>query len=516
MGGTRKQRRRSRKIKIDLAEYEVIVKATEERSLSDKERKVLLDAHQILAHLIPFENDETASAILDGDKGNQSAGGDKKPKPRKGSGRRPRSDFPNAKVVKVCHTKVQAGELCKCGCGRIYPLNRPIHFRHFVGQAPIEVTLYELEQLRCNSCGALYTADLPAGVGPSSYDESAVSTIAYGKYGLGTPFYRQALHFATMGTPISVAVQWAVVAEGAEKLEPAHDHMVQIAAQAKVGIFDDTSMPILNFEREEGDERTGLHTTGIVCVHDDFQIALFITGRNHAGENRADLLKKRSPHLPGMIQMSDALSSNLAYISSEELIALCLVHGRRNFVKIVDSFPEECRHVIRSIATVYHHDSLSKAEGHTPEERLAFHQEKSAPVMEDLKEWLDIQILERKVEPNSSLGKAIEYMRSHWEPLTLFLRVADAPLDSNAVERILKKVVLHRKNSLFFKTIRGARVGDIYMSLIKTCELNKVNPPEYLTALQRNHQAVKANPGEWMPWTFRATLERIRGSTVAA
>lgn len=217
-----------------------------------------------------------------------------------------------------------------------------------------------------------------------------------------------------------------------------------------------------------------------------------------------------------MIQMSDALSANTAYISSEELIALCLAHGRRNFVKIIDSFPEECRLVIRAIGTVYHHDALSEEAGHSPEERLVYHQEFSRPIMDELKIWLDAQIAGKKVENNSNLGKAIQYLRNHWSELTLFLRQAGAPLDSNAVERILKKVVLHRKNSLFYKTEVGAKTGDIYLSLIATCQLNKANPYEYLTALQRNAEAVKESPRDWMPWNFKETLQRLRGPTTAA
>jgi hypothetical protein len=213
--------------------------------------------------------------------------------------------------------------------------------------------------------------------------------------------------------------------------------------------------------------------------------------------------------------MSDALSANFAYISSDELIALCLAHGRRNFVKIVDSFPEECRHVILAIAKVYHNDATCRDEKFTAEQRLAYHQKMSQPVMDALKNWLEEQVTEKKSEPNGDLGKAIQYMRNHWERLTLFLRVADAPLDSNAVERILKRVVLHRKNSLFYKTAAGAKVGDAYMTLIVTCQLNKVNPHEYLTVLQRNHESVKACPDDWMPWKYKSTIERNRGSTAA-
>ena len=106
------------------------------------------------------------------------------------------------------------------------------------------------------------------------------------------------------------------------------------------------------------------------------------------------------------------------------------------------------------------------------------------------------------MEPNSRLGSALNYLLNHWKKLTRFLTVAGAPLDNNVCERALKRVVLHRKNALFYKTLHGAEVGDLFMSLIHTCALNGVNAMDYLVALLRNHEAVEAQPGRWMPWNF--------------
>ncbi len=97
----------------------------------------------------------------------------------------------------------------------------------------------------------------------------------------------------------------------------------------------------------------------------------------------------------------------------------------------------------------------------------------------------------------------------HWRTLTLFLRQAGAPLDNNLVERAIKKAVLHRKNALFYRTINGAQVGDLFMSLIHTCDLNKVNSFDYLTELQRHAAELLANPAEWMPWNYRDAVMRV-------
>ena len=162
--------------------------------------------------------------------------------------------------------------------------------------------------------------------------------------------------------------------------------------------------------------------------------------------------------------------------------------------------------MLESLGVIYSNDAWAREQGMTPEERLLLHQSRSGPVMEQLRTWLQAQLDEKKVEPNSGLGGAINYLLKHWERLTLFLRQPGAPLDNNIAERGLKKAILHRKNSLFYKTRNGARVGDLYMSLIHTCELAGANAFDYLTELQRHAAELKKRPADWMPWNYRETL----------
>jgi hypothetical protein len=136
------------------------------------------------------------------------------------------------------------------------------------------------------------------------------------------------------------------------------------------------------------------------------------------------------------------------------------------------------------------------------EQRLEYHQRHSGPVMESLRDWMREQMLERTVEPNSALGKAFNYLLGNYEELTTFLRVSGTPIDNNEVERALKRFVLLRKNSLFFKTLHGAEISGILMSVIETCKLSQSNPWEYLLALMRNQKEVRKNPGDWLPWNY--------------
>jgi hypothetical protein len=216
--------------------------------------------------------------------------------------------------------------------------------------------------------------------------------------------------------------------------------------------------------------------------------------------------------------MCDALSRNLPKLPEklEILVGHCNAHARRRFVQVTPNFPQQCRFVLETLREVYRYDAEAEERDLSPEARLRFHQEHSEPAMKQLHAWFQAQFAEKRVEPNSGLGEAIRYCLKHWERLTLFLREAGAPLDSNIVERALKKAILHRKNSLFYKTENGAEVGDLFMSLIHTCELNDANPFDYLTELQKHAAELVKNPAAWMPWNYRRTLQQASTSKDAA
>jgi transposase len=395
----------------------------------------------------------------------------------------------------------------------------------------VKAMVYYLQKLRCNPCGAIFTAKLPEGVdSEKKYAPTVGSMIALLKYGYGMPFHRQEMLQGNLGIPLSDSTQWDIVNGQAERVEPLWEELVRQAAQGDLVHNDDTGVKILELMGERarqaaledtdddtakdsaedsaeelGPERTGMFTTGIVATADGHKIALFLSGRQHAGENLKDVLVRRAAELPPPIQMCDPLARNLPG-KLKTILANCLAHGRRQFVDVADQFPEECQHVLETLGVVYHNDALAAERNLSPEQRLRFHQAESGPTMEELHVWLVRQFDERRVEPNSGLGKAISYLLRHWEKLTLFLRVPGAPLDNNICERALKKAIRHRRNSLFYKTSHGAHVGDVFMSLIATCELCGANPFDYLTELDRHASAVASTPAAWMPWNYRETL----------
>jgi len=425
----------------------------------------------------------------------------------KGHGRNGASVYEGAQKVCVPHSCYKAGQGCPlCSKGKLYHFYESGVEVRIVGRAPLEATVYEVEKLRCNLCGEIFTAQVPDESGKDKYDETAGAMVALLKYGTGLPFNRMEKLHESLGVPLPASTQWEIVEKTADKIHPVYSELIRQAAQGQLLHSDDTTMKILaNFKKSKNDDEIsgkGSFTTGVLAVQDKRHMALFFTGKKHAGQNMAEILKQRASGLSPPIHMCDALSRNVPK-ELETILANCLAHARRNFVDLILSFPEECRYVIEALAEVYHHDKRAKEQGLSADQRLRFHQEQSGPVMERLKEWLQEQFDQRKVEPNSSMGKAISYMLKHWEPLTLFLRVPGAPLDNNVCEQVLKRAILHRKNSLFFKTEHGAYIGDLFMSLIHTCTLNRVNPFHYLTTLQKHSSELFKDPKHWLPWNYQ-------------
>jgi hypothetical protein len=376
--------------------------------------------------------------------------------------------------------------------------------------------VYELERLRCHLCGEVHTAELPQEAGPEKYDPTVASTIATLRYGEGLPWNRIQRIQQSAGVPLPASTQWQLVRDAIPGgIQAAYDHLLELARQGELVHNDDTPMCVQELSEkiknqqpllDEDPERRGVFTTNILSRNEGRPpIALFFTGPRHAGENLWDLLAQRQQELPPPIQMCDSLSRNMPQ-DLRVIIANCLTHGRRKFVDVIEAFPSEVEYVIECLKKVYRTDAQAAEQGLSPAERLRLHQRGSGPVMDELHRWLQQQFDQKRVEPNSSLGKAICYMLKHWDKLTLFLRVPGAPLDNNICEQALKMAIRHRKNSLFYKTMRGAQVGDLYMSLIHTCYFSGADPIHYLTALQRCGARVAAAPGDWMPWNYREQL----------
>jgi hypothetical protein len=444
----------------------------------------------------------------------------------KGHGRVPASAYSKAEHVPVQHSCLHAGARCpNCQEGNLHQIQPAVIVRIF-GRAPLWARCWDDERLRCGACGHVFYAPLPPEAQGPKYDETAASMMALMRYGCSMPGNRLDHLQANLQSPVPGTTQWQILNERVELVRPAYDELKRQAAQGDVLHNDDSYMRILSFMGKRraallaagnlpDPDRTGMYTTAIVSVVPTIGvIALFFTGRKHAGENLEQLLALREALRDPPILMSDASSRNVPD-GYDVLEANCIPHGRRQIVDELPNHPAECKYLLERLAVVFHLEKELKELGVSNQVRLMAHRHESGPIMDELRSWMTAALKDNRIEPNCGLGKALNYFLKRWSKFTLFLRVPGAPLDNNIAERALKRAIGLRKGSLFYRTQRGATVGDIFMTLIYTAELHHQNPFQYLTELQRNYNAVAERPGDWMPWNYRATLAARAGPAVA-
>lgn len=384
------------------------------------------------------------------------------------------------------------------------------------GRPLITGTKFIAPVLRCNLCQARFYTPIPDSIkNAPKYAPSCASTLAIARYSLGIPMFRIEQDQSMHGIPMKDATQWDIHKGLYTIVCPVFNALQQNAANGSLAMYDDTPGRILENQAKE----ISTHTTAFMTVHEGHKIHLFFTGQNHAGKN-ADAIFAQRTSKEQVIAMMDASPSNIPKHLSQELVArfilcFCLVHGRRKFFKIMRFFDKECDFVLNVIGQIYANDAHCINNKLSPDERLHYHQKYSQPLMQQLFIWLNNQLVYEQSEPNSGLGEAVRYMLRHWMPLTTFLRVAGAPLDSSWAERAIKIAIRHRRNSLFYKTNKGAQVGDCLMSIIYTAKVNGVNPYDYLNTLQQHADAVKANPAQWLPWNYAQTAASIAQTKAA-
>jgi hypothetical protein len=428
-----------------------------------------------------------------------------------GHGRRATAQYRGAKKVECRHEQYQAGAKCpETACsGRLYDTRRPNLFIQFRGQPILEGVIFEREVLRCSACQERYVASLPEGVSEIRYEASADVAIVLAKYGAKLPFYWLAQMQESCGVPVSESVMFERSEQVADRALPVYLALKQEAANGEVIHTDDTPVKILSClkeDREEDAERRATNTSGMVVkTTAGHLIALYASGRKHAGENLDQLLEGRAEELGPPIQMADALAANWKG-KRPRIAGKCWAHARRKFIEIEESFPAACGVVLEAIGKVYGYEAETR--GMRAEDRLAHHQAWSGPVIAKLYEWVEQQFEQRSVEPNGSLGQALRYLQRHRQELTKFLSLVNIPLDNNPAERALKPVVLMRKNSMFYRNEHGASISDLLMSLIESCRLNEVDAWDYLLTLLSETAKVRSNPRAFLPWNYRrAELE---------
>jgi hypothetical protein len=442
--------------------------------------------------------------------------------PPKKKGRYGRNDYPGADRSNVRHPELNPDDPCpECHDGKLREIEPGVDY-DWQGQSPIHLHIYLLQRFICHRCKEIFTAPSPVAETAKTVDDSddavkvtkcnrnamANAVIACLRFMFGIPFYRLAKIQDRMGIGLPEANQYAMIAQVYDAALPVYGGLIYQAGQGSLIMADDTAIKILDWLRgkgppvkKTGNSRKKAQTTAIVSKSAEGQsIALYLTDEKQAGRHVENLLELRQTESGVPIYMCDGLSSNKAGDSHELIQVHCLDHARRLFYEIQSIFPEESQFVIDRLAKVYEADSDCRKLGLHGKQRQSYHKQHSAGVMKELGEWMVRKMESGEVEENSPLGKAINYSLKRWTELNEFLYTPGVPLSNAECERSIKRIITHGKNSLFYKTAKGAHVGDVIQSLITTCQDSGVNCFKYLAWLQENKSQVKVNPADFLPW----------------
>lgn len=425
------------------------------------------------------------------------------------------------------HDQLKAGDPCPLqDCkGRLYE-EEPQVFVTISATPPFKATEHTVDQLACNLCKTIFPAamppdvkaDLVTGNGSHLYGVSAAVMMTLLRYFSGFPWYRQEGFFSAVGGPripdSSMADQGEKVADA---FTPIANYLKKMAATAWLYLTDDTtgrilSLPTLTKEqRRTGEEieRVGCHTNATIAQVKDGdlerKILLFDTGIHYAGEVLDELLKERPTGLPPPFVVSDGSSQNDVTACQAKKCG-CNGHSVRKFKDAVDRYPTEAGHALDVYDQIYKLEDEIRALGLPPEERLARHREISKPLLNELCRYGQRLFDDHVIEPNSAdIGAAFTYVLNQQRPLMAFTRYPGIPLDNNEDERVIKLIVLVRKNSLHF----ASEVGSGHADVLWTCGATALHAGEnlwdYFNFVVRNKDRVRKNPAAFLPWTWRAT-----------
>ena len=413
---------------------------------------------------------------------------------------------------------------------------KPMHRAHtrskiIVRRMKIVEERHLIHTNRCLTCDTRYDAPCPAekedtiGV----FEIPMASLMIYLRYGNGLPSHRSQELTASLGYRIPDSTQWDVFLKASERLSDFYKFYVKYCEKSNQVQADDTYLRIIQgaetipapelplgvkpkkFTPEE--DRTGVHTTGIIAHFPEGVLCLYDSGLHHAGEVLEKIYHDRTDPTP-IVVVGDASTCNLSRLEQLTLNfikAFCNSHSLRKFkdLKGQKALPSSVDEILAIYQSIFKRDKELKTKKVSPANRTAAHKEHSLPCMERIKQKIEDDFATKKVEPNSQLGPAYKYFLRHYEHLTRFCHIEGVPVCNNACERLLKWAIRHRKNSNFYRTQEGANAGDTFMSLLFTAKSNNLDPLLYLTTLLQHPEKLKAEPQAFLPWNFTATLNKL-------
>ena len=331
--------------------------------------------------------------------------------------------------------------------------------------------------------------------------EALIAHVLVSKYADHLPLYRQAQIYARQGITLdrSTLADW--VGRAAWWLTPLRDHLLADLRRSPKLFADETTAPIL-------DPGRGRTKTGRLWAYarddrpwggTDPPAVAYV----YAPDRKAERPAEHLAGFTGVLQVDGYAGYNALGRSNRVQLAYCWSHVRRGFYDIAASRPVAAEALVR-IAQLYAIEQ--EIRGRPPFERRTARQELSAPIVADLRRFLDASLA--RSSRKSKLADAIRYATSRWAGLSQFLDDGRIEIDSNTVERSIRPLALNRKNALFAGSDDGGDHWAVIASMIETAKLSGINPllwlTDTLTRLAAGHHATALD--QLMPWNFAGAV----------
>jgi transposase len=333
--------------------------------------------------------------------------------------------------------------------------------------------------------------------------EATVAHILVAKYAWHLPLYRQAQMLLAQGIDIKRAILAFWVGYAAAELKPLYLRLRELMlGSAKIAV-DETVVPVL----DPGRGRTKKGYFWAIARDDrpwagpDPPAVAYSYAPGRGAVHALKLLDRYR----GVVQCDGyAAYKTIADACGEAItLAFCWAHLRRKFYDIAkDGNAPIASEALERIAKLYLIEKTIR--GQSADGRRTVRQQRSKPLVLELKTWFEQQLA--RVSGKSLIAEVIRYALNHWDGLIRFLDDGRIELDTNAVERSIRPIVLNRKNALFAGHDQGAENWACIASLIETCKLNGVDPETYFTDVLS--KLVNLWPAsrldELMPWAWAA------------
>lgn len=420
---------------------------------------------------------------------------------RRRKGRRNLAAFENLPVQTIVHELSSEQRACaNCGAER-QEIGAETSWQIEYTPAHFERIEHVRKKYACSHCdhegvGAqIAVAEKPAM--PIEKGMAGPGLLAYivtSKYADFLPLYRLENIFERIGCEISRSTLSVWCGDVADLILPLYERMAERVRYSHVILTDDTPMPM----QEPGRGKTRQARMWIYLGDESQPYNVFDFTESRKRDGPLEFLQDYKEVL-----VADAYGGYNGVVAGNAIRrGGCHAHARRKFVDAEKTLPEIAREAVQFYRALYKVEKNTAALDTAS--RLACRQEHSRPLLED---WhARLRVLHETLLPKNPMAEAVNYSLNQWKELTLFLEDGAAPIDNNASEREMKRVVLNRKNSLFVGNARGGRTAAILSSFTATCRRHGIDPQLYLTQTLVNLPSwPMSDLDAWLPdrWKMR-------------